>query len=138
MSCPVCLNQATSHALSGGDFLFGVSSHTFQLSACAACGCLFIDPPPTKDEIAGFYPPEYWWNASSGILKRLEKLYRRIALRDHVGFINAAIKRAREGAGPARLLDVGCGSGTILGLLKQQGVDVMGVDFSSEAERIAQ
>jgi len=35
------------------------------------------------------------------------------------------------------LLDVGCGSGTLLALLKQRGFDVTGVDTSEEASRIA-
>ena len=137
MSCPVCLNPATSPSLTGGDFLFGATSRTFQLSACSACDCLFIDPPPTSQEIEGFYPAEYWWNASPGALKGLEAVYRRIALRDHIAFISAAARRAESGAQPVRLLDVGCGSGTLLGLMKQRGFEVMGVDFSSEAARIA-
>jgi SAM-dependent methyltransferase len=36
------------------------------------------------------------------------------------------------------LLDVGCGSGTLLGLLKQRGFRGMGVDFSAEAAKVAE
>jgi SAM-dependent methyltransferase len=35
------------------------------------------------------------------------------------------------------LLDVGCGSATLLGLMKQRGYRAMGVDFSSEAATVA-
>ena len=138
MSCPVCRNPATFPRLSGGDFLFQVSPRTFHLSACSDCNCLFIDPPPTIHEIAGFYPAEYWWNASPGALKGLEAIYRRMALHDHIAFITAAAGMARVGGRPTRMLDVGCGSGTILGLMKQRGFDVVGVDFSAEASRIAE
>ena len=137
MSCPVCLNPATSRSLTGGDFLFGATSRTFQLSACGVCDCLFIDPPPTSEEIAAFYPAEYWWTASPGALKGLEAIYRRIVLRDHIGFIASAARRAADGGRPPRMLDVGCGSGTLLGLMKQRGFDVMGVDTSEEAAVIA-
>src|SRR5262249_53138007 len=67
------------------------------------------------------------------ILKKLESVYRRIALRDHLAFI---MKAAGNHTG-LEILDVGCGSGTLLGLLKQRGFQVRGVDFSAEAAAIA-
>jgi 2-polyprenyl-3-methyl-5-hydroxy-6-metoxy-1,4-benzoquinol methylase len=89
---------------------------------------------PTAAEIAGFYPSQYWWNASqTGKLKKLESFYRKIALYDHVAFITKAAGN-RPGL---ELLDVGCGSGTLLSLLKRQGFRVRGVDFSPEAAAIA-
>jgi 2-polyprenyl-3-methyl-5-hydroxy-6-metoxy-1,4-benzoquinol methylase len=135
MNCPVCLNPSTAPSLVGTDFLFKVTQRTFHLSACASCDCLFIDPLPTTQEIATFYPADYWWNAGPGKLNALEAIYRRIALRDHLSFIASAAKGT--GAPRGRLLDVGCGSGTILGLMKRQGFDVTGVDFSREAAEIA-
>ena len=89
---------------------------------------------PAAAEIASFYPSQYWWNANQpGKLKKLESLYRKIALHDHVAFItNAAENRAG-----LELLDVGCGSGTLLSLLKRRGFRVRGVDFSTEAAAIA-
>lgn len=133
MNCPVCLNPATFPAkLTGRDVLFETTTKTFTLSGCPACGCLFIDPLPGERELAGFYPTQYWWKASSGILKSLEGAYRKMALRDHVAFIS----RAAQGSSP-RLLDVGCGSATLLGLMKQRGFQVQGFDSSAEAAGIA-
>ena len=88
MTCPVCLNPETVPALQGTDFLFETTSKTFTLDSCDSCRCLFLNPMPAAAEIASFYPTQYWWNAGrrSG-LKKLESLYRRIALRDHVNFI---------------------------------------------------
>ena len=134
MSCPVCLNTVTVPALSGTDFLFETTARTFTLHSCSSCRCLFLDPMPDSREIARFYPAEYWWKAAqSGTLKRLESIYRRIALWDHVAFITKAAGN-RTGLS---ILDVGCGSGTLLGLLKQRGFHVKGVDFSAEAAKIA-
>ena len=40
---------------------------------------------PDRAEIARFYPADYWWNArKSGTLKKLESIYRKFALRDHI------------------------------------------------------
>jgi 2-polyprenyl-3-methyl-5-hydroxy-6-metoxy-1,4-benzoquinol methylase len=134
MSCPVCSNPSTSHALTGTDFLFETTSKTFMLDACKSCHCLFLNPMPSNSEIAGFYPPSYWWSPSRpGVLKKLESVYRRIALRDHIAFITKSMRGRSE----VEVLDVGCGSGTLLGLLKRQGFLVRGVDFSSEAAAIA-
>jgi 2-polyprenyl-3-methyl-5-hydroxy-6-metoxy-1,4-benzoquinol methylase len=137
MNCPVCLHPASAPALTGADILFETSSRPFKLSACAACHSLFLDPTPGANEIAGFYPAHYWWKPSTGILKALERCYRRIALYDHVRFITSAAQRAAIESKRARLLDVGCGSGTLLGILKQQGFDVLGLDSSKEAAAIA-
>jgi len=137
MNCPVCLDPATVPALTGTDFLFETTPRTFHLSRCAACDSLFLDPLPEPAEIATFYPPTYWWKSSSTVLKRFEMLYRRAVLRDHFTFIVKAARHVPPGPRPLRLLDVGCGSGTLLGLLKTQGFDVLGLDYSREAADIA-
>jgi 2-polyprenyl-3-methyl-5-hydroxy-6-metoxy-1,4-benzoquinol methylase len=135
--CPVCLNSTTAPALTGNDLLFESTQKTFTLHLCASCRCLFLNPMPGEDEIAGFYPTQYWWNSSKaqagGVLKKLESIYRRLALRDHVSFI----RRAAGNRDGLDLLDVGCGSATLLGLLKYRGFRPLGVDFSAEAARVA-
>ena len=133
MSCPVCLNPVTAPALVGSDFLFESTSKTFTLYSCEACRCLFLHPMPDSREIERFYPADYWWNARrSGGLKKLESVYRKLALRDHIAFITKA-----AGNRGVDVLDVGCGSGTLLGLLKHRGFRVTGLDFSAEAAAIA-
>ncbi len=132
--CPVCLHSETVPALTGRDLLFESTEKTFTLNSCAACHCLFLNPMPASDEIASFYPQTYWWNSSNpGLLKKLESIYRRVALRDHVAFITRAAGNRRS----PDLLDVGCGSGTLLGLLKERGFRGTGVDFSAEASKTA-
>jgi len=134
MNCPVCLNPATVPALRGTDLLFETTSKTFTLDSCSACQCLFLNPMPGAEEIAGFYPNQYWWSATKpGLLKRFESIYRRTALRGHVSFISKAASNRSD----VDLLDVGCGSAALLGLMKERGYRVMGVDFSSEAAAVA-
>jgi 2-polyprenyl-3-methyl-5-hydroxy-6-metoxy-1,4-benzoquinol methylase len=137
MRCPVCLNPTTAPVLTGTDLLFETTSQTFTLNSCASCRCLFLNPLPGDDEIARFYPAQYWWNAAGpGLLKTLESIYRRIALHDHVSFISGAAAGERRGR-EKDLLDVGCGSGTLMGLLKERGFRPVGVDFSAEAAKVA-
>ena len=137
MSCPVCLNPSTIPALTGTDTLFQTTPKQFELHACRSCDCLFLNPLPAHEEIAAFYPAQYWWSSSRPtVLKRLESIYRKIALSDHIAFITAAASRLPDDV--VRLLDVGCGSGTLIGLLKRRGFNVLGVDTSEEASHVAQ
>src|ERR1043166_7045546 len=109
MSCPVCLNPTTIPAFSGTDFFFQTTSKIFTLNSCQSCRCLFLNPMPHSGELAEFYPRQYYWNSKQpGRLKRLESVYRRLALRDHIAFIT----KAAGGRHNLNLLDVGCGSGT--------------------------
>lgn len=135
MNCPICLNPATARAFTGSDNLFETTTRKFDLSVCSKCDCLFLNPQPGPEEISAFYPTQYWWNASRpSLLKRLESIYRRVALRDHIAFITKASHRHKR---PVRLLDVGCGNGTLIGLLKRRGFQVLGVDTSEEASAVA-
>ena len=83
VSCPVCLATSTAYFGTGTDFLFETTDELFSLHSCGDCRCLFLDPMPDPDKIASFYPPSYWWDESgSGLLKKLESVYRRIVLLD--------------------------------------------------------
>jgi SAM-dependent methyltransferase len=69
-------------------------------------------------------------------LSVLEDIYRRLVLHDHVSFVrNAASSLTAQR--PVRLLDVGCGSGTLLKVLQQRGFDVSGFEPSAEAAALA-
>ena len=59
-------------------------------------------------------------------------------MRDHVAFITKTAEALPMHGRQARLLDVGCGSGTLLGLLKKRGgYQVLGFDSSWDASGIA-
>jgi 2-polyprenyl-3-methyl-5-hydroxy-6-metoxy-1,4-benzoquinol methylase len=139
MICPVCLNDGARPALTGRDWLFEGVPGAFTLDSCPSCRCLFLDPMPSQEETAAFYPNRYWWtggeeNRKNNALKRLEGVYRRLALRGHAAFIIRAADNRKD----LSLLDVGCGSGTLLGLMKHRGFRPLGLDYSHEAARAAE
>jgi len=93
-----------------------------------------LRPQPTPQELPKYYPPSYWFEPGEAAAERLEEIYRRFVLRDHVRFV----RRALESAGKTGIvLDVGCGGGLFLGMLAQSGVKVMGLDFSLDAAGVA-
>jgi len=138
MNCPVCFSPATApQPFVGSDSLFATTQRTFGFSACTRCKTLFIDPAPLAEELASFYPSRYWWNSSTDRLGKLEGIYRRIVLRDHLAFVIEASQMLADDREPIRLLDVGCGGATLLGILRKHGFDVLGFDASPEAATIA-
>jgi SAM-dependent methyltransferase len=124
---------------SARDRFFKTTKLRFNLAACRGCDCLFIDPLPDTKDLAMFYPRHYWSGEAPGFLKSCERTYRRLILRGHMSSINrAASGVVAKDNRPVRLLDVGCGSGLLIGLLKQQGFDVVGFDSSESAVGVAE
>ncbi len=117
-----------------GDRLYGVAPGTFDLVECAACGLIRLSPWPSPEQIRGFYPTGYWYQPSAGAASRLEELYRRFVLSDHVRFVRRALKRA---GAPGLVLDAGCGGGLFPRLMREEGWRVLGLDSSVEAASVA-
>lgn len=138
MNCPVCLETKTVLFGQGTDFFFETSAEDFALYSCVACHCLFLNPMPNPEKIASFYHSNYWQldEQPFGFLRKAEKFYQRLVLTDHIRFISRAA-HGTAGATKASILDVGCGSGFILGVLKKKGFRVAGVDFSPKAAEVA-
>ena len=101
---------------------------------CGECGLLRLEPVPSPEELPRYYPDSYWFAPDENAASRLEEAYRRLVLRDHVRFVERALLGTGD-SGP--LLDVGCGGGLFLGMLRERGFRVVGLDNSREAARIA-
>ena len=139
MNCPVCLSARTAPRFAVTNRVFE-ASRAWHLAGCEDCGTMFLDPMPGAGEIAAFYTQGYWWKpGEGGALGRAENLYRRLVLRlDHVSFVLGTIRRLHRPKEEMHILDIGCGSATLLAGLKSRGFRVMGVDLSGEAAKIAE
>jgi SAM-dependent methyltransferase len=134
VNCAVCSCAESEVLFTATDRLYRTTRRRFQVVACAACGLLRLDPPPAAAELGEYYPANYWFSPDKSAAGSLEELWRRLVLRDHVSFVSRAL--AQAGArGP--VLDVGCGGGLFLRLLRERGHDVIGLDYSADAARVA-
>lgn len=92
---------------------------------------------PEPRALADAYPRPYWWIAQDrprGLSHKLETVYREAVLRHHVH----VARRHLAGSAP-KVLDVGCGSGTFLHVLRRvTGVAGEGLDASPDAAQAAQ
>jgi SAM-dependent methyltransferase len=133
-ACLVCGSDRYAALFTASDRLYRTTTREFAVVRCGQCGLVRLDPPPAPGELHLYYPENYWFATDRTAASRLEESYRRLVLRDHVGFVDRALGEARA-AGP--LLDVGCGGGLFLGMMRRRGFRVVGLDNSREAAAIA-
>jgi len=133
-SCLVCGSGAGEPVFHGSDRLYHTTTRQFDVVRCGKCGMLRLDPPPTPEELRRYYPDNYWFAPDESTAGRMEEAWRRLVLRDHVRFVTRAL---RDSAARGPLLDVGCGGGLFLGMMRERGFRVLGLDFSREAAAVA-
>jgi SAM-dependent methyltransferase len=133
-ACPICRNSSAATVLTGSDRLYGRTALEFRVIECVGCGLLRLDPQPPPEELGQYYPANYWFAPDSSAASRMEETYRRLVLGDHVRFAARAI---RDSAARGPLLDAGCGGGLFLGMMRERGFRVLGLDYSHEAAAIA-
>ena len=129
--CPVCEGSSAVPAHQISDRLYGTTSRVFSVVRCLNCGLARLAPRPSPGELNRYYPDQYWFEGQGSLAGRLEELYRRIMVRNHVRFARRAL-----GSGTA-VLDVGCGTGLFLRMLRLPGVRAFGIDLSGHAAAIA-
>jgi len=133
-ACLMCGDQDASPRFHGSDRLYHTTTRQFTVVACNRCGLLRLDPTPLPEELGRYYPENYWFAPDTSTASRMEEAYRRLVLRDHVQFVFQALA-ASSARGP--LLDVGCGGGLFLGMMRERGHKVIGLDNSAQAAGVA-
>ncbi len=107
---------------------FEVEGIAQRVVVCSGCGLGSLYPLPSDAEIRAFYPDDYYGEPGVKFQGAVEKLVRWIGER-HLGFLSQGLPRG------ARILDVGCGRGVILGALADRGFEVHGQEISAQAAR---
>jgi SAM-dependent methyltransferase len=83
---------------------------------------------PGPEEVRAFYPNDYYGEPGGKFQPLVERVVRAVGAR-HIRFLCRGLARG------ARVLDVGCGRGVILGALADRGFEVHGVEISADAAR---
>lgn len=113
--CAVCGRTDGQPVGLGEDFEYRTSPDTFLALRCQSCGLVYLDPRPAESEMSRIYPDDYHafdFNAETfGLVYRIRgKLESRRVLRALAGIPDSA-----------RVIDVGCGDGFHLDLLRLHG-----------------
>jgi SAM-dependent methyltransferase len=117
--CPVCDTRRSRPR-------FAIEGMSGRIVVCVECGLGRIDPLPTDDEIRELYPDAYYGAPGQKFEGTVEAVVRLVGAR-HVRFLASGLPTG------ARVLDLGCGRGVLLGALADRGLEVHGVEMSAEA-----
>jgi len=134
-ACPACGEPEFRILFRATDRLYRTTTREFRIVECKGCRLIRLDPRPTVKELPNYYPKNYWFAPAEDAASRMEERWRRFALRDHVNFVERALRDSGE---KGLVLDVGCGGGLFLNLVREvTGLPVLGLDFSLDAARVA-
>ncbi|WP_114791638.1 class I SAM-dependent methyltransferase [Niabella yanshanensis] len=130
--CPVCQSDNLQRVFNVKDYT--VSGKEFEIIHCNACTARFTQDVPGLDDIGFYYKSEDYishTNTSKGLINQL---YQRVRVRTMKQ--KAAIIKRHTGLKSGKLLDIGCGTGTFLHTMQQQGWEVAGLEPESDARAI--
>jgi 2-polyprenyl-3-methyl-5-hydroxy-6-metoxy-1,4-benzoquinol methylase len=130
MECPGCGDPGVRTLFRARDRLYRTTDKHFLVVECKNCRLIRLEPRPSLQELARYYPDEYWYAPQGDAASQLEEAYRRFVLRDHVNFVMRAVQESGE---KGLLVDVGCGGGLLLRMLRERGLPVLGLETSLPA-----
>jgi len=128
VNCPLCSQDNAAPVFTAEDRL-RLAPDSFTLVRCAGCGLVYLNPRPDDRELLGYYPETYWGDRQKGVREILRGLEERFKEAYKVRAV------ARAGLAHGRVLDVGCGRGEFLAMLRGKGFEVVGLEPGPEAAR---
>jgi SAM-dependent methyltransferase len=117
--CPLCGSKHNTRLFAHKDFTYQTDEEVFAVVRCNACGMVYLNPRPDENEMARYYPEEFYQTTQTAAGVFADKVER----------LAAKWKMVKE-LPIGRALDVGCGKGEFLFLLQRNGWEVEGLEFS--------
>lgn len=130
VACNLCgAVDASIPVGSGRDFEYDVTDDTFLAHRCVRCDLVYLNPRPSTDEFGRIYPDTYhafeFDPESYGLVHRLRRLVE----------ARRMLRWAAGAPADARILDVGCGDGFHLEVLRDFGRDTWRLEGIDADER---
>jgi SAM-dependent methyltransferase len=115
VKCCICGVDDAEPMGVGEDFEYRTSPDTFLAVGCRRCGLVYLNPRPAMSELDRIYPADYHaFDFSAERFGFVYKVRRKLEARRLLDCCKGLGKEAR-------IIDVGCGDGFHLGLLKEFG-----------------
>ncbi len=130
VECCICGTDEAKPVGVGEDFEYRTSADAFVAMRCASCGLVYLNPRPDVSEFETIYPANYHaFDFSEQDFGLVHKIRSRLEARRVLSWCKGLPDEAR-------ILDVGCGDGFHLNLLKKYGNRswrLEGIDFDKRA-----
>lgn len=117
--CPVCGSDACSICASGMDYEYRTCANRFHFVRCAHCKAVYLNPRPRPGDLSVIYPDNYYSFAADEKNTRRNRLVQ--VVWDMLEKRRIRVARDLLGDKPASIIDIGCGNGRLLGILRRYG-----------------
>lgn len=135
-ACLFCRDARTRPVARGRDYEYESSPDHFDLVQCEGCELMFIQPRPAAEAMSTIYPSNYYaYNEEEG-----ERPFVKF-FRDRVEGIKVRRYRQLAPAERAELVDIGCGDGRLLDVIRRLGAPtwkLAGIEIGEGAARRAE
>lgn len=127
--CALCGSTESDVCARGFDFEYGTARNEFGFVRCRDCGHVYLNPRPRVEDLDVIYPPDYYSfvGTTQSLVARAQRAW-------ESGKV--ALYRKWVGEGHKRILDVGCGDGRFLSLLRDFGApewEIVGLELDEGA-----
>lgn len=132
-NCPVCKSSDIESSLLVKDF--SVSGKEFAVWTCQVCSLRFTQDAPIMEEIGDYYQSEQYishTDSRQGIIHKLYHIVRTYTLQK-----KRALIRRVSGRTSGNVLDIGCGTGGFLSVMKVAGWNTVGLEPNETARKMA-
>lgn len=134
MKCNLCGADDTKFCFYTKDRNNDSAKTHFRLVKCKKCDLVFLNPRPDKEEIKKFYPPWYHSRAEKRVVDIYQTEIWGIPWREAMlRKAEPILKYKKEG----KILDIGCGDGSLLKFMNDLGWQVHGLDLQGGSSAYA-
>lgn len=131
--CPVCKSEDLHGIFSAKDHT--VSGESFPIVECKYCALRFTQDVPSPHKINKYYASENYISHSDTNTGIINKLYHFIRKKTLAGKKELIIKYT--GMNEGKILDIGCGTGAFLYVMKEAGWECSGLEPDESARKKA-
>ncbi len=131
LNCPKCNGPDFENFYRCKDYT--VSGEYFYIISCKSCSFKFTNPRPGIASIGKYYESEDYVshsNTNKGLINKIYHFIKKIAINKKIELLNSHCK------GNKKLLDIGCGTGSFLGIIKDHGWNVCGIEPNDKAREM--
>ena len=140
-SCIICGSSKFIPLYETRDRMFNLPGE-FSVKKCSSCSFVFLDPQPSGPQLKKYYPTKKYYAYNKGDKKGFFEILREYLVKNYYSptFLSKIVTLFIKNV-PAmpsspkngKILDLGCGTGDTLILLKKLGWNTYGIDIDKQA-----